>query len=39
LAHDRRKSPKLMFLDISPLDFSACLQGRFFEHRDLYAFY
>ncbi len=39
LAPDRRKSPKLMFLDIGLVNFSAGLQGHYFEHRDLHAFY
>ena len=39
LAPDRRKSPKLMFLDVGLVNFSAGLQGHYFEHRDLHAFY
>jgi len=36
---DRRKSPKLQFLDVGLVNFAAGLQGQFFEHEDLHSFY
>ena len=39
LVPDRKKSPKLLFLDIGLVNFSAGLQGHYFEHPDLYSFY
>jgi len=39
LVPDRKKSPKLLFLDIGLVNFSAGLQGQYFEHADLHSFY
>jgi hypothetical protein len=39
LVPDRKKSPKLQFLDIGLINFSAGLQGQYFEHTDLHSFY
>jgi predicted AAA+ superfamily ATPase len=39
LIPDRRKSPKLLFLDIGLVNFSAGIQGQYFEYPDLYSFY
>jgi predicted AAA+ superfamily ATPase len=39
LIPDRRKSPKLLFLDIGLINFSAGIQGHYFEYPDLYSFY
>ena len=39
LAPDRKKSPKLLFLDIGLVNFSAGLQGHYFEYPDLHSFY
>jgi len=39
LVPDRKKSPKLQFLDIGLINFSASLQGHYFEHADLHSFY
>jgi uncharacterized protein len=39
LVPDRRKSPKLLFLDIGLINFSAGIQGHYFEYPDLYSFY
>ena len=39
LIPDYKKSPKLQFLDIGLINFSAGLQGHYFEHADLHSFY
>jgi len=39
LVPDQKKSPKLFFLDIGLVNFSAGLQGHYFEHSDLHSFY
>jgi predicted AAA+ superfamily ATPase len=39
LIPDRRKSPKLLFLDIGLINFTAGIQGHYFEYPDLYSFY
>jgi predicted AAA+ superfamily ATPase len=39
LVPDRRKSPKLLFLDVGLVNFSAGLQGHYFEYPDLHSFY
>lgn len=39
LVPDRRKSPRLLFLDIGLINFAAGLQGRFFKHSELHSFY
>jgi predicted AAA+ superfamily ATPase len=39
LIPDRKKSPKLQFLDIGLVNFAAGLQGQYFEHADLHSFY
>jgi predicted AAA+ superfamily ATPase len=39
LVPDHKKSPKLQFLDIGMINFSAGLQGQYFEHANLHSFY
>jgi len=39
LLPDLKKSPRLLFFDIGLLNFSAGLQGHFFEYPDLHSFY
>ena len=39
LIPDRRKSPKLLFLDIGLINYTAGIQGHYFEYPDLYSFY
>lgn len=39
LIPDRRKSPKLLFLDIGLINFTAGIQGQYFEYPDLFSFY
>lgn len=39
LVPDHKRSPKLQFLDIGLVNFSAGLQGHYFEHSDLHSFY
>jgi predicted AAA+ superfamily ATPase len=39
LIPDSRKSPKLLFLDIGLINFTAGIQGHYFEFPDLYSFY
>jgi len=39
LLPDRKKSPKMQFLDVGLVNFIAGLQGQFFEHSDLHSFY
>ncbi len=36
---DRRKAPRLLFLDVGLINFIAGLQGRYFEYSDLHSFY
>lgn len=39
LVPDRKKSPRLQFLDVGLVNYSAGLQGQYFEHSDLHSFY
>ena len=39
LLPDHKKSPRLQFLDIGLVNFSAGLQGEYFDHADLHSFY
>jgi len=39
LIPDHKKSPRLLFLDIGLVNFSAGLQGHYFEYPDLHSFY
>jgi predicted AAA+ superfamily ATPase len=39
LVPDRKKMPRLQFLDIGLVNYAAGLQGQYFEHSDLHSFY
>ncbi len=39
LVPDRKKSPRLQFLDVGLVNYAAGLQGQYFEHSDLHSFY
>lgn len=39
LVPDRKKAPRLQFLDIGLVNYVAGLQGQYFEHSDLHSFY
>ena len=39
LVPDRKKAPKLQFLDVGLVNYAAGLQGHYFEHSDLHSFY
>jgi predicted AAA+ superfamily ATPase len=39
LVPDRKKSPRLLFLDLGLVNFSAGLQGQYFQYADLHSFY
>lgn len=39
LVPDRKKAPRLQFLDVGLVNYAAGLQGQYFEHSDLHSFY
>jgi len=39
LVPDRKKAPRLQFLDVGLINHAAGLQGQYFEHSDLHSFY
>ena len=39
LMPDRKKTPRLQFLDVGLVNYAAGLQGQYFEHSDLHSFY